>query len=747
MIDLPGTTVKIETLDIAKARALAVYLSSGANAEAVLLDVLRDGTSGSETIVFRVQVEVSQLRKHDIWPLEELAATFDPKDETIPEVVSLRESFPYVPHLNLRMQEFPRSLCLYDVGYDALKLRWTAAAFIGRVKEWLSETAEGRLHKADQPLEPLILGAFLPLLMPADFYDAVGGNAEPKAYTVFGLGGASRLPTGYALQEITPHQATPSHFATVMVAGPRQQGTVRRTPANLKDLIVLCREDGFDLAEELRKQLPRWRDRIELRQLNLVLVIVFPKVREGDKEATELDTLAFVLNASLESVGEHLGLWFRSPDGSLGAVLGPQDDTSDHVGLSILNPMLRLSKERSARFNGVETVEDSYLMVGVGALGSMVLGNLTRKGFGFWKVIDKDTMLPHNGARHLLPGDASGYPKALGVKTQLDAFYEPSAVTEVAMADVLHPGEGSTVLGEWFGAANAIVDCSADVPVARYLAIEAPGAGRRASAFLNPSGEDLVLLIEDSKRAVRLDELEMQYYAMLLEETALSEHLSSATSKLRYGRSCRDLTAILSNDAISRNAAIASRTLAEGLSQEEAQIKVWKGLPDGGVRAFGRAVIESTRLQVGDVVVVWHYTLAERVRTLRAQSLPRETGGCLLGQWDQSRKILYLVAATAAPSDSVEEAAGFIRGANDLLKVIEAASSVTGASVQYVGEWHSHPDGCAVSPSGLDRTLFTWLARQLAVDDSSPAMLIVGANELRWVLAFEGQEATWKFPS
>jgi len=74
----------------------------------------------------------------------------------MPEVLALREDFPLVPHLNLRREEKPRSLCLYEDPFDILRLRLTAVVLLNRVLEWLNLTARGQLHQHDQPLEPLL---------------------------------------------------------------------------------------------------------------------------------------------------------------------------------------------------------------------------------------------------------------------------------------------------------------------------------------------------------------------------------------------------------------------------------------------------------------------------------------------------------------------------------------------------------------------------------------------------------------
>jgi len=51
--------------------------------------------------------------------------------------------------------------------------------------------------------------------------------------------------------------------------------------------------------------------------------------------------------------------------------------------------------------------------------------------------------------------------------------------------------------------------------------------------------------------------------------------------------------------------------------------------------------------------------------------------------------------------------------------------------LQYVGEWHSHPDGYTTDPSQDDKQLFRWLEEHAARDSNPPVMIIVGEKEIR----------------
>src|SRR5262249_38219301 len=123
-----------------------------------------------------------------------------------------------------------------------------------------------------------------------------------------------------------------------------------------------------------------------------------------------------------------------------------------------------------------------------------------------------------------------------------------------------------------FQAANAIVDMTASVAAQRHLARDADSRARRASAFLNPAGTDLVLLVEDAARSVTLDALEMQFYRALLREDALAGHVVAGGQRHRYARSCGDMSSAMPQDLVALHAAIASRNLKTALESEAASI-------------------------------------------------------------------------------------------------------------------------------------------------------------------------------
>lgn len=62
----------------------------------------------------------------------------------------------------------------------------------------------------------------------------------------------------------------------------------------------------------------------------------------------------------------------------------------------------------------------------------------------------------------------------------------------------------------------------------------------------------------------------------------------------------------------------------------------------------------------------------------------------------------------------LESPAFFVRGSKGLRKTLESVTRKTAGQLEYVGEWHTHPDGYGVAASGDDRELLERLSQVMA---------------------------------
>jgi integrative and conjugative element protein (TIGR02256 family) len=142
---------------------------------------------------------------------------------------------------------------------------------------------------------------------------------------------------------------------------------------------------------------------------------------------------------------------------------------------------------------------------------------------------------------------------------------------------------------------------------------------------------------------------------------------------------------------------------------------------------------------VGGWNVILDQGIIRTIMESRLAKLPAETGGVLLGSLDQERRIIYVVDTLPTPEDSEERPTWFVRGSAGLPSSVAKAGAMTGGQVEYIGEWHSHPEGHSCAPSATDVNLFGWLTEHMDSIGAPATMLIAGDNDA--LAAFVGKMA------
>lgn len=734
-----GDLVAPDALEIPKARDVVSALASGLLPFMRLVEARRT-TSGDEVVVFDVEPEVPQRPSADIRRKERIAATFFNNDETTPHVAALRRDFPRnLPHVNREPVNRPASLCLYEDTWSSVRLRWTPPAFLRRVHEWLTETAFGRLHQGDQPLEPFIITYAARVVLPPSLYELTPDD-ELVVRTV-GAGDEAILVATRARADVERESGS-SHLLVRITTPNRVHGAIHSTPTTLAELADLLASTGADIISSLRQQVAGWSSSPAKLSAQLLLLVVTPKTRVEGGTVEGWDVWAFRPSLSILELGEAIGVWTVA-SGSV-ALRGTPDDTrrGTDVAVEALLPLVGLSPKRAASLSGVPPDETPIVAVGCGMLGSQVIVNLARAGFGRWLLIDNDHLLPHNLVRHAAFGADIGAAKARIVTREVNGLFHEEQIARYTVANALGPRQAAAI-NEAAARSELILDLSAAPAVARHLAIDVPNAKRVMSLFLTPSGRDLVFLGEDHSRTIRLDDLEMQHYRAAYRDAALQGHLEAAGKHLRYGASCRDVTLPLAQTNAAIFSGIGARVLRSELQSESAAISIWRLQDDSSVTAV-KVKVERAR---SAVVHTWTMRaddgVLKRLHTLRRRRLPTETGGALIGHRDMQRRILYVVHALPAPKDSQEGIAFFERGCEGLQEELSAYARLTGGALTYIGEWHSHPPRHSVTPSDRDRRLFEWLRTRLQLDGVPPVMAIVGDNEIGMYVSEPNGGALW----
>lgn len=743
-IQLPGAPVDASSLNIPRARAIVSVITEGRLDFVRFLECRRTTSSSIEMLVIEVEVERPQEVVNDIRRVERLAVVLAPEDDSYPEVLALRKGFPEVPHLNASTDESTRSLCLYDLSWDEVKARWTAPAFIERVRRWLADTALGLLHRDAQPLEQVLHGSGYCLVIP---WSAVGRGKEAGRRLDVVL-----IPSGEKSGTLIAAPARPNErpkkyqfVASLFFAGPRQHGVIRRAPKTLEELCNFVRSEELDLLAELRKRVVEWKDDGCL-DASLIIVVAFPLLRGAISSVEVTDTWAFITTESVFEVGKRIGVWEKA-DGKIGAFISPIDSIrGGDVRIDLVRPQFSLSREAAARASSVEAISAKVVAIGVGAIGSQAVLNLVRGGFGNWTLIDDDKLLPHNLARHALPPDAVGWPKAVALASMISSFFDDEAPAIAIAANVLRPGEDKEMIETAFTESELILDFSASVPVARYLARDVVSDARRLSLFLNPKGTDLVCLREGAERTIPLDGMEAQYYRAVIRMPEMNGHLAANESRTRYARTCRDVTFAIPTHTASLLSAIAAQAVRDSYGSKESAIRIWRSQAlTCGVSIVDVPLFKSHRTVIGGWTVVIDQWVMDHLQELREERLPNETGGVLIGMYDVSRKTIYVVDTIHSPPDSNEKPTLYIRGCEGLEQRVLAISTETAGELEYIGEWHSHPDGCSCEPSTDDLELFANITVRMTAAGYPAFMAIIGEqHQSAWFLGLMGSDCGWK---
>jgi hypothetical protein len=704
-LPLPEEHVAIEaaTLALPKAQEFAGAILASPSSELVACYLIGASADyffkpGDEVVVFDMLVGVGQRPVHDIRYQERLAVHFDSTDRMTPWVFALRPDFPKVLHRNALHFDAPQCLCIYEKTYDELKPDWRSVKFLADIRAWLQLTAEGRLHQQDQPLEPLLVTNMGTIIIPPDI-------KEDDTLIIYHIAEKAGRSSFVASRIKLPDKNPSENYVIILKGKPQPNGVMGRTPRNFKELHSLLSPAGIDLFASLQQKLTGLeRSSVQMAK-KLIIMLEIPKTREGEL-TSERDFYVMLTAQNIEEIALSLGFWERGPEG-LGEVLFSTipDDKGSDLELGILIPQLQLTPDYAFLLSG--DIQDWDLrtirifQIGVGALGSQFLMNQARMGFGRWGITDDDFLMPHNLVRYALDISYLGNLKSFAMAVVINQLLGGDEIVHALAENYLFPQHPDLLAAE-LNKAEIILDVSTSIAVARHLAARTDISVRRVSMFLSPRGTDLIILAEDEARSVPLDVLEFQYYQKIIAYQQLTGHLRTEPG-IRLSNSCRDITSSIKQENVALLAGIAAHEFRNIIKDEGARIGIWQiDETTMSVNSIRTEPIAGNIWEVAGWTIYVDQQLIDRIAEVRLTRLPNETGGILIGGYDMERKKIYLVDTILSPADSKEYPTSYIRGIEGVEARLAECDAETAGHLQYVGEWHSHPENCALDMSGDD---------------------------------------------
>jgi hypothetical protein len=680
-------------------------------------------------------VGLCQYPDFDVKPVEPIKIAI--RENAMPAVFLDRSDFPSVPHMNVHRDQSVKSICYSDQTYEEIRHKLNARFLLECINNWFVKTARNELHRPDQPLEPFFFGtegiAILRAISDNHFF------ASFEERVIDGL----RI-----LTQTEKIEGTEVYAVCRISVPPETKNVLHRIPDTLQELAGLFPEQNIDKQVKLFisdvlsvRHNPKEFQRLFLQSLTALLkcktimLMDIPLARSDSTEAEQNDVRVFVIDTALELVLADFGYAKQVKKSkhrtTVSYPYSPEKDAGGkNISLKMFTPHVGFYSRSAQRLNHCDDqiANQKIAQIGAGALGSQIFLNAIRSGIYQWTLIDDDRLWPHNLARHTLSGKEVGEYKAVSLTRQAQGTLLDAECESIAENYFMQSERTVAALEN----ADLIIDASASVQVERHLALDASTKARKASFFLNPSGNSTIMLLEDDDANVRLDLLEMQYYRALLLSPKYEKHLERSES-IAYSTSCRDASSRISQNDMALSASLCGKAIKKYTPKPEAKIIIWTHNTDG-VEAD---VIEAEpweSIECGEWKVYIMRSLLRKVLTQRLKCLPNETGGILIGSFDQQRKILYIAHQIESPDDSISSPTSYIRGCSGLAANLKRIGMTTQDNLYYVGEWHSHPtDNTARSLD--DKKLFGEMVAYNRDNCRPSCMLILGSSNKSLYLA------------
>lgn len=693
-----GSTVRGDQLRLP--RAIAIYKAAVRHPRAKDVSC-RINSRGDEIILMTLyQLEVPDEPVYDIREEEDVAIICHKDDVTIPEVYALRPDFPTeLPHSNARPYSHPVSLCVSDVTFADIRPQFNAYDFIGLIRRWLNLSSINQLHEAERPLEVFF-----------SFHEVcciLNERADANPYVRY----SKKTKLSSTLEFVEKSKAT--HYLISLPTEKVHASNFARIPQSMGDLRKVRSIGEYGLTDSLLYELTRT---VAGKATFPLVILVFIKQTDNDNTKTSQDL--FLIRAK------------NSPSEIVQKKRVLSQDTFEQwfnqlpVDVILLDVMA--ARFSNAISNGITDSIKKVGFIGTGTLGSAVIDHFVREGCSEEvAIVDFDILLPHNISRHTLTPDKVMTSKVRSIRESYRGIFFQKLTAIEGNALLLNRNDKE----RFYKGTELVVDLSTSIAVERALAHDA-AAYRRCTSFLNPKGDEIVLLMEDEERVHRLDLLEMDYYRNLIIDERFSQHLEQTDTIRTNSFSCRAESMILNYENVRALSAICTSQIRRYYKMKEPCLNIWHiDQEDGTVSRLTMKMSDWHTIKLGDVEVCISKDIENEINDMAVASPDKETGGSLFGSYDRDYNSIYVYYMVQAPEDSIHTPVSFVRGFKGLTQKYERITKLTYHQVRYLGEWHSHPN-MSNSPSEADNKQFNELLEEQQSQDLPFVQMIRGNNGL-----------------
>lgn len=707
-----------------------------------LWQISQEGDRQSEIFVIEIECDrVPPKNPFGIGYRERLALEVPRNSSKLVQVWALRKDFPILMHQNDSPSDGPVSLCLYFDSAASVLRTWTPQAFLRRVKWWLESSSRGELHPAEQAVEQLFFTTPYELILPWN-YEHLRENGQMD----FEVAGTNQRPDNglsFFLRDEIERNGELDRRVTLLDLDtpPIVHGKIERSPKTLGELSSSLAQRGINLADILSEKIsslsgPQGKP-LSAQPPRTIILVHIPIVRQEAGATERIQHQAFLIDRGFLTLGLDMGALISQPDSELcfrdlmdSGTPPSLDPISDEV-ISAVEVLIGNDRKRSLSQSGVTAPSPKGVVVGAGSLGATLIQLWGRSGWGEWTAIDKDHIKPHNLARHPAFFHHIGLAKTDAIAEAQEMISDGAMQITPIYGDALHIN--NPAIQKALTDATLAVDVSTTLEYPRYASMKNELA-RHVSVFVTPNGCSAVMLMEDRERKIRLRSLEAQYLRLLVSENWGQDHLGVSPPTFWSGASCRDISTVLSYSRIATHAGNLAEQIQDRVSEDQAFIGVWcRNTDTGAVEFHTTEPLREHEFEFGEFKLYVDDGVLQKLRALRQNCLPNETGGVLLGYYDFNVHMIVIADCLPAPEDSKGTRTMFERGIQGLQKAIDEASERTASTVRYLGEWHSHPEGSSSSPSRDDLYQLSELAVGMNEDGLPGIVMIIGEHDVSFL--------------
>ena len=746
---------KVELAPALRYEVAIVTASTGVKEGSVEIKVESTDDSVHLTFVLETEIPVEEpvadIRSEEIILFR--YKNIDAVGVCAPLVISGREDFPRnLGHLNPVRPDSPVSLCLARAGLQPIYDRYGLEGILHRLRTWLRDAQTGGLmadgwepvpYSEDMSVRGGILSA-------AAFQEIAARHGVGVGYAS-GLAKIT-LPEMGDFVLLYPNELSasePAHDSELARACKSEKDGGQRVGA---PWVFVWSDRDVPLTDPI---FGLWRNYKDMR--DALDPIGLTECLEGAVGQVFANSCDCIHSPARKTLVVLIGIW--RPESLAENIFGLSDEAvARHLEIKAYtlestmheNPIQDQAELKAIiadpwpnaelyRWTTDTAYSECATFIGYGSLGSALVGFLVRSGVEDIRVIDPDSIFPHNIARHtadqsdLYTSKVKQFLRTTDAILGADSGVRGSSLKE-SVLDLSYDE-----LAEKLGDSKLVIDATADEQVRGYLSEFSKSEGRQVIRVeIYNKGRLGVLFVTDYSSNPNLLEL---YYMMCLEalvddnvhQWLFDEHVDGFDDEeLIFGFGCTSRTTRLPNYVVAQHASAFMPKFMDGI----------KGELSAGI---GINSLDEERYPIGwrwidvqkfhrfnpDEAAEWtvsvHKDVLEFLEGERDAASSDETGGYLYGGLDFASKQIIIVLASPLPPNSIATSTSLKLGPAGMTEVERRIRLRTRGRLGLCGTWHSHPQQSSAM-SATDVATITGFASTDS-EHGIPTLLMIAGND------------------